>query len=267
MKTIKSYIRTVFGHIYVKIRTVICIYRWSLGALLKNDYFSDFNDDNLNVYVLDTYANLLHREFSHIKNKSILGGTLTTDDPHGTHISASIVGNTVGVIRNPNIGLYNYAGCDIFNNEVGCNDDAVLNGLIAIKNHLIQSNRKGVINLSFGGPCTDGPPCATFDKYFEDIINAGGIIVVSAGNDHTDACNYEPSNSPYVITVGNYDNNWKREKSSNYGNCIDTWGPGTNIYSAFFYGYGYDTGTSFSAPSVIILSILFPHNKYNILSL
>ena len=60
----------------------------------------------------------------------------------------------------------------------------------------------------------------------------GVFTVVAAGNHKDNACNYEPACRDDVITVGAYDVNHNRAAFSNYGNCVDAWGPGEFIWSS-----------------------------------
>ena len=226
------------------------MYRWSLAAMMDNYYFSNFKNNNLNVYVVDQTVNLNHQEFSHIKTKKKLGG-LTGIGNHGTHVAGIIVGKTVGIIRDPNVELYNYAICG--SND--CDEHQTYDACITVKKHLQNSTRRGVINVSAGAMCEDEDGCDIYNEYLQRIVSAGGIIVAAAGNYNTDACNHYPSSSLDVIAVGNYDFRLTRQGSSNYGDCIDAWGPGTTIYSSFWNGYGYMTGTSMSSPAVIIIYV------------
>jgi len=217
---------------------------WNLGAMLNNKYFSNIdNSDELNFYILDSEVNINHPEFSHISRKSILGGAFLGGD-HGTHVTSIIVGNTIGVFRDPNIGLYTWGACGVR----FCSESDIFNGLIAVRNHMRNSGKKGIINMSLGGYC--GFICNQYDSYFADIKALGGIIVVSAGNSNDNACFYHPAGEPDAISVGNYDIFWRREFRSNYGDCVDTWGPGTAIRAAWYNGYGTFTGTSMSSPAV-----------------
>ena len=82
-------------------------------------------------------------------------------------------------------------------------------------------------------------------------VNAtGGIVVTSTNNDDRDACSYDPACSDYAITVGAYSWSHTRSSFSNYGECIDAWGPGTTIKSSrFAYGeYITADGTSSASP-------------------
>eukprot|EP01121_Diplochlamys_sp_Union-15-3_P015371 TRINITY_DN5068_c0_g1_i1.p1 TRINITY_DN5068_c0_g1~~TRINITY_DN5068_c0_g1_i1.p1 ORF type:complete len:157 (-),score=36.00 TRINITY_DN5068_c0_g1_i1:23-493(-) len=76
------------------------------------------------------------------------------------------------------------------------------------------------------------------------VTNYGVTLVVAAGNDNRDACNYSPartggSGKP-VITVGAIAK-WELNRnhdilssSSNYGSCVDVYAPGSSITSAWY---------------------------------
>ena len=222
--------------------------------MLNNTYFKDFkNNNNLNVYVIDRNVNLKHPELEYINTKGKLGG-FKGKDVHGTTVASIIVGKTVGVIRNPNIHLYNYAACDP---KTKCPEDEIFTALKVVLRHLSASGRRGVINMSFNNYIPFRS--SRMDSYFKDIIDAGGIIVNSAGNQGQDACLYEPALSPYIITVGGYTYVLDRVDSSNFGDCVDTWAPGDEIYAAEWKGYGFHAGTSVAAPAVIYVSINFAY--------
>ena len=165
---------------------------------------------------------------------------------HGTHVTGTIMGENYGVLRNPNIGLYTWGACG----QQYCMWDDILNGLIAATNHLNNTNgtKKGVINMSLGGHC--GSSCDTYDSYFASFKSIGGVVVVAAGNSDDDACYYGPASEPDAITVGSYTSTFTRSWFSNYGDCIDTWGPGSNIYSSLYYGYGSMSGTSMASAAI-----------------
>jgi len=94
----------------------------------------------------------------------------------------------------------------------------------------------------------------------EAAVRAGVVFAVSGGNSNADSCNYSPASALLAITVGATDvaNNGGvqqdiRSSFSNFGRCVDMWGPGTMITSAWI---GSDSatrtisGTSMSAPHV-----------------
>ena len=87
---------------------------------------------------------------------------------------------------------------------------------------------------------------------FSTVIAAGGIPVVAAGNQGDDACSYTPSCSDYSIAVGSYNSDHDRSSFSNYGDCIEAWGPGSNILSSTYQDktYGLSDGTSMASPII-----------------
>ena len=81
----------------------------------------------------------------------------------------------------------------------------------------------------------------------------GGISVVAAGNEHENACNHSPACFSDVITAGAYDDTHTKAGFSNYGNCVDAWGPGTDIVSSTAGNtgeYGQSSGTSLASPII-----------------
>ena len=78
-------------------------------------------------------------------------------------------------------------------------------------------------------------------------------MVVAAGNDNDDACDYSPGSAADAITVGASTSSDEAAYYSNYGSCVDIYAPGSNIYSAEAgdsNGYAYASGTSMACPHV-----------------
>ncbi len=57
------------------------------------------------------------------------------------------------------------------------------------------------------------------------------MVVVAAGNQGGRACDYTPAFSAHAVTVGAYDETNTPASWSNYGECVDVWAPGANIWS------------------------------------
>jgi serine protease len=116
-----------------------------------------------------------------------------------------------------------------------------------------------VLNLSLGG---SGPCPTTYQSAINDVNNAGGIVVVSAGNSNRDASNARPANCNGVITVGATNRSGVRTFYSNYGSVVDISAPGgdgdglvlstsnAGTQSPTTDSYAYKAGTSMAAPHV-----------------
>jgi subtilisin family serine protease len=109
-----------------------------------------------------------------------------------------------------------------------------------------QTHRPAVANLSLGGPAS-----AALDAAIAGAVGKGISMVVAAGNDNLNACNYSPAREPSAITVGASTSADARSSFSNFGTCVDIFAPGSSITSAWYTG---DTasaslnGTSMAAP-------------------
>jgi serine protease len=108
-------------------------------------------------------------------------------------------------------------------------------------------NKKCVLNMSLGGGKSTQVNTAV-----NNAVAAGVTVVVAAGNDNRDACNYSPASAENAITVGATTSFESTASYSNYGSCVDFWAPGSSIKSAWINS---DTstntisGTSMASPS------------------
>lgn len=211
-----------------------------------------FNANNLIVYVVDTYTLLDHEHFDHIpdENKEYLGNYNTADGmSHGSHVTGSLVGQKYGVIRDPAVKVKVCNACP----GGSCPSSYIEACLIAIRDDLESEQQRndkvrGVINMSLnGGGCAD-----IYFYVISQILALGGITVVAAGNSNNNACDSSPACLSTVITVGAYDSAHTRSSFSNYGTCVDAWGPGSNIRSSKDVDGQYydDYGTSMASPII-----------------
>lgn len=101
-------------------------------------------------------------------------------------------------------------------------------------------------------------------------ISLGGYLILHAGNDNKDACDYSPAAAANAVTVGASTLGDERAYFSNYGKCVDVFGPGLNILSTW---KGSQTatntisGTSMASPHVAgllaYLLSLYPSTTFN----
>merc|ERR1719401_1140439 len=86
-------------------------------------------------------------------------------------------------------------------------------------------------------------------------MNQAGItVVVAAGNENSDACQVSPASATAAITVGSTQQRGDRRSSfSNYGRCLNIFGPGSDVLSASHTsdsGGVSQSGTSMACPHV-----------------
>jgi hypothetical protein len=113
--------------------------------------------------------------------------------------------------------------------------------------------RPAVVSVSLGGAGSSAAEQITVGR----LVNDGVTVVVAAGNDDSDACNYSPGNIPATITVASYGGSIgsspARSPFSNYGSCVDIWAPGSYIFSTYIgsdTALGESSGTSMACPHV-----------------
>lgn len=110
-----------------------------------------------------------------------------------------------------------------------------------------------IISMSFGSYTGWWSQIIVDNAVYSACYNAhqlGAVLVAAAGNDNT-SNPLRPAAFPFVIGVGATDYSGNKASFSNHGDYIDVVAPGVNVYSTRRYdAYGYDSGTSFSAPVV-----------------
>merc|ERR1719158_20885 len=205
------------------------------------------------VFVLDTGDRTTHTEFSGRASPGadVSSGTLqecngnlncaADSQGHGTHCAGSAAGVTYGVA--PQAGVSSVKVLSDSGSGQWSWSYSALDWLAA------SSVRPAVASMSLGG---SGNQQAMKDAV-DAAVAAGVVVSVAAGNDNTDACGFSPAFVPNAITVGSTDSTDARSYFSNYGTCVDIWGPGSSVLSA---GVASDTatatysGTSMACPHV-----------------
>ncbi len=171
---------------------------------------------------------------------------------HGTAMVSVAAGATsgaadnIGVAQSATIYTVRVLNCggNVADPPEGVTDSVV--GAIdwVAENH----NEPAVANLSWRVAHHEPIPDPDLDEAIQDLVDAGVTVVVSAGNDNDDACNYMPAHMDSVLTVGASTVDDQRWSGSNHGGCIDLLAPGHEIYSARAgNGTGTGSGTSEAA--------------------
>ena len=235
---------------------------WKIYSLKDIDLSESNNNvdifgTNSNIYLLDSGIDITHSEFAGQDISLVYSFTGEFDDTkgHGTSLASVMVGNTCGVTS------ASLKVVKIFDENQPTKQSDFLHALDAILADMNNSNNRiSIINCSWA-----------IDKniYIEDklkhLINAGALVVASAGNSGIPIEQVTPASMPEVLTIGAYNSDFVPCDFSNYSNPagislttsqvnggkLDSWAPGEQIWIAIPAskggGFGFSAGTSLSA--------------------
>lgn len=236
-------------------------HRSALNFGTFNQYLYDDNaGEGVSAYVIDTGINIDHVDF---EGRAVWGKTIPADDVdqdgngHGTHCSGTVAGSKYGVAKKAKV----IAVKVLKSNGSGTMSDVVKGVEFAAESHVkeAQAGKKGfkgsVANMSLGGGKSPA-----LDMAVNAAVDMGMHFAVAAGNDNADACSYSPAAAEKAITVGASTLGDERAYFSNYGKCVDIFGPGLNIQSTWIgsrYALNTISGTSMASPHVCGLMAYF----------
>ncbi|KAI0148039.1 subtilisin-like protein [Hypoxylon sp. NC0597] len=225
---------------------------WGLGRISHRDPGISAYIDQVaaptHAYILDTGIRLTHQEFGGRATfgQNFIDGSQDVDDNgHGTHTAATVGGNTVGVDNSTRL-----IAVKVLDQNSSGSWSGIIAGVEWAVEDALSQNRitRSVINMSIGGP-----KFQALDDCVKNAVGVGMTIVVAASNYGADACTYSPASAPDAITVAAIDESDARPNWSNYGTCVDIFGPGSDIYSAWKdsdTSYQTMSGTSMASPHV-----------------
>ena len=218
---------------------------------LNGTYVYNRTASNVHAYIIDTGVLTSHSQFSgRIGNgfTAISDGRGVNDcNGHGTHVAGTVGGSTWGVAKGVRIHPVRVLSCTGSGSTSG-----VIAGVDWVR---VNKVRPAVANMSLGGGAS-----STLDSAINNLINSGVTVVVAAGNDNSNACNYSPARVPAAITVGSTTSTDARSSFSNYGSCLDVFAPGSSIRSAWHTSTTASntiSGTSMAAPHVAGAAALY----------
>lgn len=213
---------------------------------------------DVHAYVVDSGIDIAHPEFgggraSH--DFTAFGSTHSDSCGHGTHVAGSLGGATHGVARGVNVHsvkVLTFSGGEC----VGTTGT-----LAAGLSHVLSaaSGQRVVINLSVGFYGID----SVIGALIADLHTAGHVVVAAAGNDATSACSHYPSAYAGVLSVAASNSLDVAASFSNYGDCVDLYGPGVAVRSAAAGGTGFVeySGTSMASPHVAGVVAIMRHQQ------
>ncbi len=230
---------------------------WGLDRIDQQDrplsgtYQYQYRGNGVFAFIVDTGIRASHAEFASATGGAgrvlagadyVLDGKGTDDcNGHGTHVAATVGGLTYGVAKDVSL---------VPVRVLGCTGSGSLSGVVAGVDWLAGQKdlRPAVANMSLGSSKS-----TTVNAAVAGAGTAGVTMVVAAGNDNANACNYSPASEPSAITVGAVTSGDARSSFSNYGSCVDVFAPGSSITSAWYtsdIATNTISGTSMASPHV-----------------
>ncbi|KAF9941661.1 hypothetical protein BGZ65_002271, partial [Modicella reniformis] len=204
---------------------------WGLPRVSQRDLnitqpylYNDAAGEGITAYVVDTGVYIGHDDFEGRASwgANFISGSKDTDENgHGTHVAGIIGGTSYGVAKKVNL-----VGVKVLDAGGSGSTSGVVAGMDWVTQNATPG--KSVVNMSLGG----GKSKAV-DDAAQRLFRANIPLIVAAGNSATDACNGSPSGAANTFTVGSSDKNDRPASSTSYGTCVEIFGPGVGITSAW----------------------------------
>ena len=215
-------------------------------------YTTGKSGSGVDAYIVDTGIYCQNNDFATKattitctcgKDFIVAGGSCTDGNGHGTHVAGTVAGKQWGVAKEANL-----IAVRVLDDSGSGSTAGVINGINWVASNAKATGKPSVANMSLGGGFNQGTNDAT-----NAAVSSGVSFVVAAGNNNLNACNYSPASAASAVTVGATDISDTRASYSNYGSCLDIFGPGTNIKSAWIGSVNATnviSGTSMASPQV-----------------
>src|SRR5207247_2161170 len=177
------------------------------------------------------------------------GGTAVDCNGHGTHVSGTVGGATYGIAKEVTLVAVRVLDCS----GSGTADQGIAGVDWVTGDHL--AGQPASANMSLGGGFDEA-----LNNAVENSIADGVTYAIAAGNSSFDACFFSPSSAPDALTVAASASNDARASFSNYGSCVDLYGPGVSITSDWNSSDDATntiSGTSMAAPHVAGAAALY----------
>ncbi len=241
------------------------------SANLDGLYKYTYTGAGVRAYIIDTGIRYDHVEFQKADgtSRASFGFDAMPDadkqqgadcQGHGTHVAGTVGGKTYGVAKDVQL---------IAVRVLSCAGSGSTSGIIAGIDWIAENAKlPAVASMSIGS----GIPTRStaYENAVRNLFDSGVLLMMSAGNGWSaqgvstgigyDSCLRSPSAIQVGITVGNATNSDSKSTSSNYGECVDIFAPGSSIVSAWVTSPTATrtaSGTSMATPHVTGVAALF----------
>jgi len=222
---------------------------WGLVRTSQNElningkYSYEQDGSGAYAFVLDTGIYVAHHDF---QGRASWGANFVDKDDtdgngHGTHCAGTIGGTKYGLAKRCRL-----VAVKVLSASGSGSWSGVIDGINYVAND--STRRPATINMSLGGGKMQS---------VNDAVDAASsrrvTVVVAAGNDNRNTCDYSPASAPTAIAVGATDNTDGKATFSNHGECMNLFAPGVAITSTWIGNPNADntiSGTSMAAPHV-----------------
>ena len=196
---------------------------------LNNTYNATATASNVTVYVIDSGIYTPHMDFGGRATVAYdaTGGNGIDCYGMGTHLAGTIGGATHGVAKGVRLRSVRIRDCYGYSST-----SYLMAGVDYVRS---QSARPAVAIMVLQGSAS-----TAIDSMMLNLYNAGIYVVVHAGNENLNACNYSPARAYQLMTVAAASSTDARASWSNFGACVDLYAPGVSVLSTWYGSY---TGT------------------------
>lgn len=243
--------------VFRKIATQAPTPSWGLDRIdqrnlpLNNSFTYPTGGSAVHIYIIDTGILLTHTQFTGRMGNGFdaitAGGTANDCDGHGTHVAGTAGGTTYGIMKTATMHPVRVLDCSGSGTTT-----SVVNGI----NWVIANDiAPAVSNMSLGGGAS-----TAIDNATNNMVTAGVVSAVAAGNGSANACGFSPARAVSALTTGSTTTTDARSSFSNFGTCLDIFAPGSSIFSSYIGSNSATatlSGTSMASPHVAGVAALY----------
>jgi len=206
------------------------------------EYTYHFDGTGVDIYIVDTGVRLTHEEFAGRTSQNSYGSS-EDGNGHGTAMAGAALGAMYGASKDARL---------ISVQVLGASGSGTMSSLIAGLSWIAENrdpNRESVVSMSLGGGRSPA-----IDNAVQNVINDGMAVIVAAGNEGADACDFSPANVEEALTVGSVGSSGSTSSFSNTGECVNIFAPGEQIVTASHQSDSALVSVSGTSPATAIVA-------------